>query len=102
MTPILGETKDGLKTTVRSNDVLPETVIYDVDLTLSLPVGLAATSGINAIAHAGEALYARDRNPVISLMAEEGIRARPSALPAIAADAHDRDARPTALYGAWR
>ena len=101
MTPILGETKDGLKTTVRSNDVLPETVIYDVDLTLSLPVGLAATSGINAIAHAVEALYARDRNPVISLMAEEGIRALASALPAIAAKSDDRDARTEALYGAW-
>lgn len=101
MTPILGETKDGLKTTVRSNDVLPETVIYDVDLTLSLPVGLAATSGINAIAHAVEALYARDRNPVISLMAEEGIRALASALPAIAAKSDDREARTEALYGAW-
>jgi maleylacetate reductase len=101
MTPILGETKDGLKTTVRSNDVLPETVIYDVDLTLSLPVGLAATSGINAIAHAVEALYARDRNPVIPLMAEEGIRALASALPAIAAKSDDREARTEALYGAW-
>jgi maleylacetate reductase len=101
MTPILGETKDGLKTTVRSNEVLPETVIYDVDLTLSLPVGLAATSGINAIAHAVEALYARDRNPVISLMAEEGIRALARALPAIAAKSDDREARTEALYGAW-
>jgi alcohol dehydrogenase class IV len=101
MTPILGETKDGLKTTVRDNAVLPETVIYDVDLTLSLPVGLAATSGINAIAHAVEALYARDRNPVISLMAEEGIRALAHALPAIAAKSDDRKARTEALYGAW-
>ena len=83
MTPILGETEDGLKTTVRNNAVLPETVIYDVDLTLSLPVGLAATSGINAIAHAVEALYARERNPVVSLIAEEGIRALARALPAI-------------------
>ena len=74
MTPILGETKDGLKTTVRSNDVLPESVIYDVDLTLSLPASLAATSGINAIAHAVEALYARDRNPVISLIRSAAIQ----------------------------
>jgi maleylacetate reductase len=101
MTPILGETKDGLKTTVRDNAVLPETVIYDIDLTLSLPVGLAATSGINAIAHAVEALYARDCNPVISLIAEEGIRALASALPAIAAKSDDREARTEALYGAW-
>jgi maleylacetate reductase len=101
MTPILGETKDSLKTTVRSNDVLPETVIYDVDLTMSLPPGLAVTSGINAIAHAVEALYAHDRNPVISLMAEEGIRSLALALPAIMARSDDRDARSEALYGAW-
>jgi alcohol dehydrogenase class IV len=101
MTPILGETKDGLKTTVRSNDVLPETVIYDVDLTLSLPSSLVATSGINAIAHAVESLYARDRNPVISLMAEEGIRALAEALPAIIEQPGDREARSQALYGAW-
>src|SRR6185437_6942711 len=101
MTPILGETKDGLKTTVRNNDVLPETVIYDVELTLSLPASLAATSGINAIAHAVEALYARDRNPVISLMAEEGIRALAQALPRICIQPDDRAARTDALYGAW-
>jgi len=53
---ILGETKDGIKTTVRTNKVLPATVIYDVDLTLTLPPSLAAASGINAIAHAAEAL----------------------------------------------
>jgi maleylacetate reductase len=101
MTPILGETRDGLKTTVRDPAVLPETVIYDVDLTLTLPVGLAATSGVNAIAHAVEALYARDTNPVTSLMAEEGVRALARALPAIAAKPDDRAARSEALYGAW-
>lgn len=37
MTPILGETSAGVKTTQRSPKVLPETVIYDVDLTLTLP-----------------------------------------------------------------
>jgi alcohol dehydrogenase class IV len=101
MTPILGQTENGLKTTVRDTAVLPETVIYDVDLTLTLPVGLTATSGINAIAHAVEALYARDTNPVTSLMAEEGIRALARALPAIAAKPDDRAARSDALYGAW-
>jgi maleylacetate reductase len=101
MTPVLGETTDGLKTTVRNLAVLPETVIYDVDLTLSLPPHLAATSGVNAIAHAAEALYARDGNPVITLMAEAGIRSLARALPAIAAKPDDREARTEALYGAW-
>jgi maleylacetate reductase len=101
MTPILGETKDGLKTTVRTPAVLPETVIYDVDLTMSLPPALTATSGVNAIAHAVEALYAQDKNPIISLMAEEGIRVLAHALPILVAKSDDRDARAEALYGAW-
>jgi alcohol dehydrogenase class IV len=101
MTPILGETRGGLKTTQRSPKILPETVIYDVDLTLSLPPGLSTTSGINAIAHAVEALYATDRNPIISLMAEDGIAALARALPAIVSDPANRSARSDALYGAW-
>jgi alcohol dehydrogenase class IV len=101
MTPILGETADGQKTTQRSDKVLPEAVIYDVDLTLTLPPALSATSGINAIAHAVEALYAQDRNPVISLMAGEGVAALARALPLIAESPQDTDARADALYGAW-
>jgi maleylacetate reductase len=101
MTPILGETRDGLKTTQSSPKVLPETVIYDVDLTMTMPSSLSATSGLNAIAHAVEALYARDRNPIISLMAQEGIRSLALALPQIKQDAHDVAARTDALYGAW-
>jgi len=101
MTPILGETKEGLKVTQRSPKVLPEVVIYDVDLTLSLPPALSGTSGINAIAHAVEAAYAQDRNPIVSLMAVEGVRALFAALPRIVAEPHDRDARSLALYGAW-
>jgi maleylacetate reductase len=101
MTPIIGETRDGAKTTQRSLKVLPEVVIYDVDLTLTLPAKMSATSGMNAIAHAVEALYAQDRNPVMSLMAEEAIRALGRALPVIVASPQDREARSDALYGAW-
>lgn len=101
MTPILGETRDGVKTTQRSPRILPETVIYDVELTLSLPPQLSATSGINAIAHAVEALYAQDGNPIISLMAEEGIAALARALPAIVCEPSQQEARSDALYGAW-
>jgi maleylacetate reductase len=101
MTPILGETENGVKTTRRDARILPELVVYDPVLTLSLPPALSATSGMNAIAHAVEALYARDRNPIVSLMSEEGIRALASALPAIVRDPADREARERALYGAW-
>jgi len=101
MTDILGETMGGEKKTRRDPAILPETVIYDVDLTMSLPVGLTIASGLNAMAHAAEALYAPDRNPVISLLSGEGVRALVRALPRVAAFPDDRDARAAALYGAW-
>src|SRR6266536_213193 len=101
MTPILGETKHGVKLTQRTLKVLPDIVIYDVDLTLGLPPSISSTSGMNAMAHAVQALYAKDRNPVVSLMAEEGIAALARALPGIAENPRDRQARSDALYGAW-
>jgi maleylacetate reductase len=101
MTPIYGITEAGLKKTGKDLKVLPRSVIYDPELTLSLPVGLSVTSGINAIAHAAEGLYSVEGNPVIDLMAEEGIAAIGRALPRIVADAKDIEARGDALYGAW-
>jgi alcohol dehydrogenase class IV len=101
MTDILGETREGQKVTQRTDKVRPEIVIYDVDLTMTMPPRLSATSGMNAIAHAVEALYAKDGNPVITLMAEEAIRAFAGALPAIVDDPADREARNGAQYGAW-
>jgi len=100
-TPILGQTEGGLKTTQRSLKVLPEVIVYDVDLTMTLPAAMSATSGMNAIAHAVEALYAREANPIISMFAEEGIRAFARALPVLVNDPANREARSDALYAAW-
>jgi alcohol dehydrogenase class IV len=101
MTPIYGLTEGGVKKTGRDARVLPRTVIYDPELTLSLPVGLSITSAMNAMAHAAEGLYAADGNPIMSLMAEEGIRALGAAIPALHANGHNIEARSQALYGAW-
>jgi maleylacetate reductase len=101
MTPIWGITDAGVKKTGRDPRVLPRTVIYDPELTLTLPLGMTVTSALNAIAHAAEGLYAHDGNPVTSLMAEEGIRASAAALAPLQIDARDLVARGNALYGAW-
>jgi maleylacetate reductase len=101
MTPIYGITEAGLKKTGKDARVLPRTVIYDPELTMSLPVQMSVTSGINAIAHAAEGLYSVEGNPVIDLMAEEGIAALGRALPLIHANASHAEARADALYGAW-
>jgi alcohol dehydrogenase class IV len=101
MTPIWGLTEKGLKRTGRDLKVLPRIVVYDPALTLSLPPFISGPSGMNAIAHCVEALYAQNANPVISLMAEEGIRALAASLPLVVKDPRNLEARSDALYGAW-
>ena len=101
VTNILGQTENGAKTTLKSPKVIPEVVIYDAELTLTLPVAMSVTSGLNALAHAVEALYARDRNPLSNLAAAEGARAIVEALPRIAENPADIDARERAFCGSW-
>lgn len=101
MTPIWGISDEGRKTTGRDPAVVPRTVIYDPLLTLSLPANVTATSGMNALAHCVEALYAPDANPITSLLAQEGIRALARSLPAAAPDGRDVVARTESMYGAW-
>jgi len=101
MTPIYGLTEGGLKRTGRDRKVLPKTVVYDPALTVTLPPRISGPSGMNAIAHCVEALYARDANPIISLLAVEGIRALARSLPVVVKAPADLEARAHALYGAW-
>jgi maleylacetate reductase len=101
MTPIWGLTEGGRKTTGRDPRVLPKTVLYDPYLTITMPAMLSATSGMNSIAHCVEALYAQEANPIISMMAEEGIRAFARGLPVVVKEPGNLAARSDALYAAW-
>jgi len=101
MTAVLGQTENGVKTTSKDQRMLPATVIYDVDTTLSLPPRISATSGLNAIAHAIEALYAQEKNPVATMQCLEAIRVLVGSLPAITEKPDDIDARTRTLYGAF-
>lgn len=101
MTDIWGISEGDGKVTGRDKRVVPKTVIYDPDLTRGLPGMLAGPSGINAMAHSVEALYAQNRNPVLSMIAEEGIRAMASGLPAVCDGSAGDDERGQALYGAF-
>ncbi|KAF2486680.1 putative maleylacetate reductase [Neohortaea acidophila] len=101
MTSVLGETVDKKKTTRSDDKILPYAVIYDVDFTMTLSPAMSATSGMNAIAHAVEALYAENTNPVTDLLAQEGIKALAESLPVIVDRPDDVEARVRALYGAW-
>ncbi|AMM87155.1 maleylacetate reductase [Martelella sp. AD-3] len=100
-TPILGQTENGLKTTQTNAKVQPGTILYDAELVTTLPVEMTVTSALNAMAHAAEGLYARDRSPLSSLMAVEGLRAFRDSLPNVLAAPTDVASRGETLYGAW-
>ena len=101
VTPIYGLTGPEGKRTGRDPRVLPRTVVYDPALTTGLPAQVTGPSGMNALAHCVEALYAPGANPVTSLLAEEGARALHRGLPGAVADPGDLAARSDALLGAW-
>lgn len=101
MTPIYGLTSGQRKQTGRSLDVLPRLVVYDPELTLSLPPAISGPSAINALAHCVEAFYAPGTNPISALAAEEGIRALARSLPTVVAQPANLAARSDVLYGAY-
>ncbi len=101
VTPVWGLTDGDRKTTGVDARVLPRLVIYDPELTASLPGPVAAASGLNAMAHAVEAFWAPGRNPVSSLTAGEAIRVLAAALPAVLGGGADPGARGDLLYGAY-
>ena len=102
VTPLLGETVDGEKTTRSGPEILPDTVVYDVELTTTLPWHLTLTSAINAMAHAVEALYGEQATDATDTEAIDAITSLVAGLRALHQDADDLDARADLLYGAWR
>ncbi|KAL7911542.1 hypothetical protein GGI35DRAFT_491728 [Trichoderma velutinum] len=101
MTPIVGETKNRQKVTRVDRAAIPRVVIYDVNLTLSLPTDMSATSGLNAMAHAVEALYAKDTSPIVRMFALAGIRSLASSLPGVMDNSQSIAFRSETLLGAW-
>jgi alcohol dehydrogenase class IV len=101
MTPTFGLTSAGMKVTARSLDALPHTVLYDPELTLTLPPGTTAASGMNALAHCVGAAYLPGTDPITLMVAEEGVRALSSGLLRSVREPEDLEARTEALYGSY-
>jgi maleylacetate reductase len=101
MTPIWGLTEAQRKTTGTSVDVLPKVVVYDPELTVSLPPFITGPSAMNAMAHCVEAFYVPKANPITSLVAEEGIRALARGVPVAVTNPEDLEGRSETLYGAY-
>lgn len=100
-TNVWGMTEAGRKVTGTDDVVLPVSVIYDSELTLSLPVGLSVASGLNGIAHCVDSLWAPKADPINAALATEGARALAAGLSQIVEDPAAVDGRDQALYGAY-
>ena len=101
MTPIYGITSAKRKKTGTSLRVLPKVVVYDPELTFSLPDFITGPSAMNAMAHCVEAFYASGANPITSLLAEEGIRALARGVPVAVEKPDYLEGRSETLYGAY-
>jgi maleylacetate reductase len=101
VTRVYGITENGRKMTGVNERVLPRTVIYDPELTTTLPPSPTASTGMNAIAHCVEALYSEKASPTTDALAQEGLEILPGALSASVSDPNDKAGRSAALYGSY-
>jgi len=100
-TPILGQTENGLKTTLSDPRGTPEIILYDPELVQGLPLDMTVTSGLNAMAHATEALYAPNRTADTDRRARLGLQAFADGLPKLITDPRNLEARLETQRGAW-
>jgi maleylacetate reductase len=82
MTPIYGLTSDNDKITARDARALPRIVVYDPRLLTTLPPAVVGPSGLNALAHCAEALWAANAEPITVAIALDGARRLGQHLPA--------------------
>lgn len=100
-TDVWGLTYEGVKTTGSDSRVLPATVVYDAELTTSLPIDLTVASGLNGLAHCVDSLWAPRTDPINLAMALEGARALTLGLRSVVAEPADLTGREQCLYGAY-
>lgn len=80
----------------------PEWACLDPSLARSVPAGLAVAHGFEVVAHAVEALGAEGASPFSDAMARDALSVAVTALPRLARQPHDAEARSSLYYAAAR
>ncbi|MGI8606122.1 MAG: iron-containing alcohol dehydrogenase [Gaiellaceae bacterium] len=75
-------------------------IVYEPELTLTLPTSETVGTALNALAHCAEALYVEGRNAEADAEALTGAHLVSGALPAVVADGESSEARRELLEGA--
>ena len=85
--------EDGRKLTFANPKFIPKAAICDPELTLGLPAGLTAATGMDAITHCIEAFLTPSVNPPADAVALDGLSRGWEYLPRAVKDGQDREAR---------
>ena len=101
MTDVYGITAGGRKRTTRDGKAGAALIVYDPELTLSLPTAASVASAFNAAAQAAAQLYAPGGDPAFVAVALEALRRLFEGMPAVAADGSDLGARTELMRGAY-
>ncbi|MEU5041623.1 MULTISPECIES: maleylacetate reductase [Streptomyces] len=100
-TNVWGLTEGETKTTGVDDKVLPASVVYDASLLTTLPGEMTVASGLNAMAHCVDSMWGPRADPIDRALAQEGIRALATGLPAVADDSTSTEGIEQTLYGAY-
>jgi alcohol dehydrogenase class IV len=82
-----------VKVSMRSPFMLPRLALVDPELTYSMPAGLTAATGLDALTQLLEAFVSRSANPLTDGICREGLRRAARALVRAFEDGGDRPAR---------
>lgn len=100
-TNVWGLTEGETKRTGVDANVLPASIVYDASLLTTLPSEMTVASGLNALAHAVDAMWGPQVDPIDQALAQEGIRGLAHGLPKVVADSTSLDGIEETLYGAY-
>jgi alcohol dehydrogenase len=90
---VISDPSTGRKSYIGHPSLLPRATILDPELTLGLPPGPTAATGVDAMTHSLESLLSRNPNPFAEAIALQVIRTVGEWLPVAVADGSDLEAR---------
>jgi len=90
---VVGDDVTHVKKIIFSPKLLAKVVFADPELTLDLPPGITAATGMDALTHNVESYLSPEYHPLCDGIALEGVRIAARALPVAVRDGHDIRAR---------
>ena len=90
---VLASPEHRVKASLRSAFMLPRLAVVDPELTLDLPRGITASTGLDALTQLIEPYVSARANPMTDMFCVDGMRRAAVALPKVWESGHDRQGR---------